>query len=125
VIGQEGMVLSTRREGLGRRLGELLYRESGEILDQATQRGSIPGGVQDQVGWGLGQPDLEVVGPACGRGLELDDPWGPFQPKPFCDSVAFPYALLQLLPALYPLSMGNMTSVVCSLIAKQHFLKSL
>jgi len=29
----------------------------------------------------------EVGGPACGRGLELDDPWGPFQPKPFYDSM--------------------------------------
>ena len=31
---------------------------------------SIPGGVQDQVGWGPGKPglvpDLEVGGPACG-----------------------------------------------------------
>jgi len=23
----------------------------------------------------------------CGRGLELDDPWGPFHPKPFYDSM--------------------------------------
>jgi len=30
---------------------------------------------------------VEVGGPACGGGLELHDPWGPFQPKPFCDSV--------------------------------------
>ena len=51
---------------------------------------SIPGGVQDQVGWGPGQPglisDMEVGGPGCGRGLELGDSWGPFQPKPFYDS---------------------------------------
>jgi len=43
----------------------------------------------EQVGWGPGQPGvapgLEVCGPACGRGLELDDPWGPLQPKPFYD----------------------------------------
>ena len=36
---------------------------------------SIPGGVEGQVGWGPGQPDLvlngEVGGPACGGGLEL------------------------------------------------------
>ena len=32
-------------------------------------------------------PDLEVGDPACGTGLELDDPWGLFQPKPFYDSV--------------------------------------
>jgi len=33
----------------------------------------VPGGVQDQVGWGPGQPGLvphlEVGGPACGRGV--------------------------------------------------------
>jgi len=63
------------------------------VLAQAAQTGcgfSIPGGVPHQVRWGPGQPglvlDLEVGRPACGRGLELDDPWGPFQPKPFCDS---------------------------------------
>ena len=61
--------------------GEALYYESGEVLEQAAQRGSggpIPGGVQGQVGWGPGQPglvlDMEVGGlPAAGR-LELDDP---------------------------------------------------
>jgi len=47
------------------------------VLDQAVQRGygcPVPGGVQDQVGWGPGQPGLvlnvEVGGPACGRGVE-------------------------------------------------------
>ena len=42
-------------------VGEVLYRESGEVMEQAAQRGcgcSIPGGVQDQVGWGPGQPHL-------------------------------------------------------------------
>ena len=38
-----------------------------------------PGGVQGKVGWGSRQPglvlDLEVGGPACSRGLELDDTW--------------------------------------------------
>jgi len=42
-------------------------------------------------GWGPRQhglvPDLEVGGPAYGRGLELGERWGPFQPKPFCDSL--------------------------------------
>jgi len=50
-----------------------------------------PGGVQDQLGWSPGHPglvpDLEDGGPACGKGLEFDDPWGPFQPRPFYDSV--------------------------------------
>ena len=52
-------------------LGEVLHRESGEVLEQAAQSGcgySIPGGVQGQVVWGPGQPgpvpDLEVGGPA-------------------------------------------------------------
>jgi len=51
------------------------------VLAQTAQRGCgcpIPEGVQDQVGWGLGKPDLvpdvESGGPAFGRGLELDDP---------------------------------------------------
>jgi len=67
------------------------------VLEQAAQRGcgcSIPRVVQDQVGWGPGQPDLiphlEVGGPACGREvgrLELDNPWSPFQLKPFYDSI--------------------------------------
>ena len=67
--------------------GEILYRER-LGAGTAAQRGcgcSIPGGVRGQVGWGPGQSglltDLEVGGPACGRGLELDHPWGPFQLK--------------------------------------------
>jgi len=44
---------------------------------------SIPGGVQGQVGWALGSLGwyeiVEVGGPACSGGLELHDPWGPFQ----------------------------------------------
>ena len=49
---------------------------SGEVLEQAAQRGcgcSVPGGVQGQVGWGSGQPALvlnvEVGSPACDRGV--------------------------------------------------------
>jgi len=44
------------------------------VLEQAAQRGcgcTGPGGVQDQVGWGPGQPglvlDMEVGGPAYSR----------------------------------------------------------
>ena len=55
--------------------GEVLHRESGEVLEQAAPRGCgcpIPGGVQGQVGWGHGHPglvlDMEVGGPACCRG---------------------------------------------------------
>ena len=45
------------------------------MLEQAVHRGcgcSNPAGVQDQVGWGPGQPGLvngEAGGPACGRGV--------------------------------------------------------
>ena len=46
------------------------------MLEQAAQRGCgcfIPGGVQGQDRWGPEQPglvsDLEVGGPACGRGV--------------------------------------------------------
>ena len=56
--------------------GEVLYYESGEVLEQAAQRGCgcpIPGGAQGQVGWGPGQPGLvlngEVGGPACCGGV--------------------------------------------------------
>jgi len=56
--------------------GEVLYYESGEVLEQAAQRGcecSVPGGVQGRVRWGPGQPGLvlnvEVGGPACGGGI--------------------------------------------------------
>ena len=57
--------------------GEVLYYESGEVLEQlpreAVDAPSIPGGVQGQVGWGPGQPglvlDVEVGGPACGGGV--------------------------------------------------------
>ena len=66
-----------------------LSYESDEVLEQPTRETvdapSIPGGVQGQVGWGSGQPGLvwnvQVGGPACGGGLELHDPWGPFQPN--------------------------------------------
>ena len=49
----------------------------------------IPRGVQGQVGWGPGQPGLVLIWrlvalPSAGR-LELDYPFSPFQPKPFCD----------------------------------------
>jgi len=56
--------------------GEVLHRETGGVLEQAAQTGSgcsVPGGVQDEFGWGPGQPglapDLEVGGPAYGRGV--------------------------------------------------------
>ena len=76
MTGQGAKVLSSRKEGLGWMSGGKFFTESGEVLAQAAQGGcgcSIPGGVQDQVGWGPGQPglvpDLEVGGSACGRGV--------------------------------------------------------
>jgi len=36
---------------------------------------------------GSGQPGLLVGDPAHSRGLELDEHCGPFQPRPFCDSM--------------------------------------
>ena len=55
---------------------QVIYYDSGEMLEQAAQRDCgcpIPRGVQGQVGWGPGQPglvlDMEVGGPACGRGV--------------------------------------------------------
>jgi len=53
--------------------GEVLYYESGEMLEQAAQRGCgrpVPGGVQGRVGWGPEQPGLVL-------NVEVGDPaWG-------------------------------------------------
>jgi len=46
---------------------------------------SIPGGVQGQVGWGPGQPELVGGNSSHSRGLELGGLQGPFQSKPFYD----------------------------------------
>ena len=62
--------------------GVALYHERGEVLEQlpreAVDTPSIPEGVQGWAGWGPGQPalvlNMEVSGPAYGRGLEPDDP---------------------------------------------------
>ena len=48
-----------------------------------AQRGGgcpVPGNVQGQVGWSSEQPGLVETVPTHGRGLELDDLSGPFQP---------------------------------------------
>ena len=41
----------------------------------------------NQAGCGSGQPGLVVGDPAHSRGLKLDDHCGPFQPRPFYDSM--------------------------------------
>ena len=45
------------------------------------------GGIQGQAGWGCEQPGLQGGVPAFGKGLELGDLKGPFQPKPFYGSM--------------------------------------
>ncbi len=55
-------------------------------LAQAAQRScgySITGGVQGQLGWGPGQPDLVGGNPAHISKLELDGFQRCLQPKPF------------------------------------------
>ena len=49
----------------------------------------IPAGIQGQAGCGSGQPGLLVGDPAHSRGLGLDEHCGPFQPRPFYDSMNF------------------------------------
>ena len=49
-----------------------LYSEGGEAVALVAQRSCgcpIPGGVQGQAGWGLGQPGLMGGVPAHGRGV--------------------------------------------------------
>jgi len=69
----------------------IFHPDGGDTLEQVAQGGCgcpIPGGIQGQAGCGSGQPGWLVVGdPAHSRGLKLDDHCGPFQPKPFYDSV--------------------------------------
>ena len=68
----------------------MLYCEGGEALAQVAQGGwgcPLPGSIQGQVGWGFDQLDLGGGVPAYSRGLELHDLKGPFQPKPFYDSM--------------------------------------
>lgn len=63
----------------------MFFTKSDDVVEQAAQRASgcsIPGGIQNQIGWGLGKLDLEdmeVGGPCLCRQLELDDPCGLFQ----------------------------------------------
>ena len=47
----------------------------------------IPGGIQGQAGCGSGQPGVVVGDPAHSRGLKPGEHCGPFQPRPFYDSM--------------------------------------
>ena len=47
----------------------------------------LQGSIQGQAGWGFEQHGVEEGVPTYGRGLELDDLKGPFQPKSFYDCV--------------------------------------
>ena len=51
----------------------------------------IPGGIQRQAGCGSWQPGLVVGDPAHSRGLKLGGHCGPFQPRPFYDSMILWY----------------------------------
>ena len=60
------------------------------MLEQAAQGGCgcpVSGSSQGQAGWGFEQPGPGEVSLSIAGGLELGDLKGPFQPKPFCDSV--------------------------------------
>ena len=53
-----------------------------------------PESIQGQAGWGFEQPGLEGGVPAYSRGLELGDLKGPFQTKPFYDSLEIPISIV-------------------------------
>jgi len=64
--------------------GKSFTERAGSLLQRASMGGCvcpIPGGAQDQVGWGPGQPELVGGNPAHVMVLELDDLKGPFQPR--------------------------------------------
>ena len=66
------------------------------LLKQIVQRAYgylISRGIQGQVGWVSGQPDLVGGSLVHGRGLELGNLQDPLQPKPFYD---FPDFFLDL-----------------------------
>ena len=70
--------------------GEMFYAEGGETLAQVVPRGGrcpIPGHIPGEAGRGSERPDQVGDVPAHGRGWDWMSSKGPFQPKPFCDSV--------------------------------------
>ena len=84
-----GFKLKEQRSRLDGR-GEMFYSEGGEVLEQTAWRSCgcpIPGGIQGQVGWGPGKPELVADNPARDRRSEAGGREGPFQSMPFCDSL--------------------------------------
>ena len=68
----------------------VIYTEGGDTLEQVAQGACgcpMPGGIQGQAGCGSGQPGLVVGDPEHSRVLKLDNHCGPFQPRPFYDSL--------------------------------------
>lgn len=61
----------------------------GTTCSPESYRFPIPGGIQGQIVWDPGQPDLVDGNSVYVKDLELDDLHGPFQSKPFCDSAIF------------------------------------
>ena len=83
-----GLKLRQRRSRLDIR--RKFFTQSGDILEEVAQGGCgcpIPGSIQGQAGCGSGQPGLVVGDPAHSRGLKLDEHCGPFQPRPFYESM--------------------------------------
>ena len=75
---------------MDKELVERPQTEGGDALEQVAQGGCgcpIPGGIQGQAGCGSGQPDLVVGNPAYNRGDKTNDKYGPFQPRPFYNSM--------------------------------------
>ena len=67
-----------------------LHTEGGDTLNRLPKEAvdaPISGGIQGQAGCGSGQPGLLVGDPAHSKGLERDEHCGPFQPRPFYDSM--------------------------------------
>jgi len=57
------------------------------VVAQCVRTLLFPSRAYIQAGCGSGQPGLVVGNPARSRGFKLDDLSGPFQPRPFYDSM--------------------------------------
>ena len=79
------MVLKLRKREV--RLWNRLPREAVDVPFQAFR----------DHGWGPGQPDVLDSNPSHGRGMGLGGLLGPFQPKPFYDSILLNSILFKTL----------------------------